>query len=146
MSYTKARDGLARYGQVAVAAEVAYASPHRLVQMLMEGALDKIAVARGQLARRDFEGKSRNISWAVSIVNGLRNSLDHEQGGEIAANLDDLYDYMCRRLLQSNNENDLAILEEIGSLLVEIKTAWDAVPERLRHLPVPGAGLQQSVA
>lgn len=146
MSYAKERDGLARYGQVAVSAEVAYASPHRLVQMLMEGALDKIAVAKGQLARRDLEGKGRNISWAVSIINGLRNSLDHDRGGEIAANLDDLYDYLCRRLLQSNSENDLSILDEVSSLLGEIKAAWDAVPERLRHMPVPGTGLRQGIA
>lgn len=146
MSYSKNRSGLAQYGQVAVGAEVAYASPHRLVQMLMEGALDRIAAARGQVGRKDFEGKSRNISWAVSIIKGLRNALDHEQGGEIAANLDDLYDYLCRRLMQANSDNDLSILEEASSLLGEIKNAWDAVPERLRHMSVAGEQMRQSVA
>ena len=142
MSYAKARDGLARYGQVAVTAEVAYASPHRLVQMLMEGALDRIAAAKGQVARRDYEGKSRNISWAVSIVKGLRNSLDHEQGGEIAANLDDIYDYLCRRLMEANSENAVAALEEVSGLLGEIKAGWDAIPP---HLP-PGSALARAAA
>jgi flagellar protein FliS len=143
MSYAKARDGLARYGQVAVAAEVAYASPHRLVQMLMEGALDRIAAAKGQIARRDYEGKSRNISWAVSIIKGLRNSLDHERGGEIAANLDDIYDYVCRRLMAANSENAVPALDEVGSLLGEIKAGWDAIPPHLHRgadLPKAAAG------
>ena len=142
MSYPKARDGLARYGQVAVAAEVTYASPHRLVQMLMEGALDRIAAAKGQVARRDYEGKSRNISWAVSIIKGLRNSLDHERGGEIAANLDDLYDYLCRRLNDANSENAVSALEEVSSLLGEIKAGWDAIPAHLHR----GAALPQAAA
>jgi len=146
MTYSKHRSGVAQYSQVAVGAEAAYASPHRLVQMLMEGALDRIATAKGQVGRKDFEGKSKNISWAVSIIKGLRNALDHEQGGEIAANLDDLYDYLCRRLMQANSDNDLSILEEASSLLGEIKLAWDAVPERLRQLPTAGEGLRQSVA
>jgi flagellar protein FliS len=139
MSYLKARDGLARYGQVAVAAEVAYASPHRLVQMLMEGALARIAAAKGQVARRDFEGKSRNISWAVSIIKGLRNSLDREQGGEIAVNLDDLYDYLCRRLMEANSENAVTVLEEVSGILGEVKAGWDAIPPHLHR----GSALRQ---
>jgi len=142
MTYSRVRTGVAQYGQVAVAAEVAYASPHRLVQVLMEGALDKVAAAKGQVGRRDLEGKSRNISWAVSIIKGLRNALDHEKGGEIAANLDDLYDYLCRRLVQANNANDLSILEEVSSLLGEVKAGWDAIPPDLHR----GATVRQAVA
>ena len=142
MTYSRVRTGVAQYGQVAVAAEVAYASPHRLVQVLMEGALDKVAAAKGQVGRRDLEGKSRNISWAVSIIKGLRNALDHQQGGEIAANLDDLYDYLCRRLVQANNANDLSILEEVSSLLGEVKAGWDAIPPDLHR----GATVRQAVA
>ncbi len=135
MSNRRARDGMARYGQVAVGVEVAYASPHRLVQMLMEGALDRIAAAKGQVARQDFEGKSRSISWAVSILKGLRNSLDHERGGEIAVNLDDLYDYLCRRLLEANRDNAVGVLEEVSGLLAELKAGWDAIPPDLYFGP-----------
>jgi flagellar protein FliS len=99
----------------------------------MEGALDRIAAAKGQVARRDYEGKSRNISWAVSILTGLRNSLDREQGGEIAANLDDIYDYLCRRLMEANSENAVAALEEVGGLLGEVKAGWDAIPPHLHR-------------
>ncbi len=133
MSYSRKRGAVAQYGQVATAAEVAYASPYRLVQMLMEGVTDKIATAKGQIARNDLEGKSRHISWAVSILNGLRGSLDFNAGGEIAANLDNLYEYMTRRLMEANAGNDIAILDEVSSLMLEIKSAWDALPDEVKQ-------------
>ncbi|HIP53274.1 MAG TPA: flagellar export chaperone FliS [Chromatiales bacterium] len=131
MTYSKKR-GLASYGEVAVSSDVAYASPHRLVQMLMEGALDKIATAKGHIERGEHDGKSRHITWAVSIINGLRSALDMEQGGEIANNLNDLYDYMTRRLMEAVVSNDTEILDEVSSLLTEIKGAWDALPDSVK--------------
>jgi flagellar biosynthetic protein FliS len=67
--------GAQQYGKVAVGSEVNFASPHRLVQMLMEGALEKIAIAKGHMARREYEAKGKHINWAISIINGLRGSL-----------------------------------------------------------------------
>lgn len=134
MTYAKKR-GVAKYGKEAVHADIAYASPHRLVQMLMEGVLDKIAIAKGQVERNDFEGKGKHIAWAISIVNGLRGSLDLDVGGDIATNLDDLYEYMARRLLEANTQNDTAILDEVSSLMLEIKSAWDALPENVKIPP-----------
>ena len=141
MTYGK-NNGLARYAQVAGTTEVAYASPHRLVQMLMEAALDKIAIATGQASRRDFEAKGRNINWAISIINGLRGSLNLEEGGEIAQNLDDLYDYMVRRLVDANAASDPAILHEISGLLGEVKAGWDAIQPDLHR----GATVREAVA
>lgn len=132
MSYGKKRSGIAQYGKVAAESEVAYANPHRLVQMLMEGALDKVATAKGCIERKDLAGKSRQISWAMSIINGLRSSLDMEAGGEIAVNLDDLYSYMTRRLIDASAQNDAAPLSEVIDLMLEIKGAWDAMPESVR--------------
>jgi flagellar protein FliS len=101
--------------------------------MLMEGALDKIATAKGLMDRKDYAGKSQHITWATSIINGLRSGLDMEAGGEIANNLNDLYAYMNRRLIDANVANDTAILDEVSGLLVEVKSAWDAMPEDVRH-------------
>lgn len=134
MTYGKKRSGIAQYGKVAAESEIAYASPHRLVQMLMEGALEKLAIAKGCIERHDLEGKSRQISWAMSIINGLRTSLDLETGGVIAANLDDLYDYMTRRLIDASAENDAGMVAEVSALLVEIKAAWDAMPDNVRQM------------
>ena len=134
MTYGKKRSGVAQYGKVAAESEVAYASPHRLVQMLMEGALEKVATAKGCIERNDLEGKSRQITWAMSIINGLRTSLDMDAGGAIAVNLDDLYAYLTRRLIDASAQNDANALSEVIDLLLEIKGAWDAMPEAVRNV------------
>ena len=133
MGYPNPRGALKQYGQVATQAGVAVADPHRLIQMLMEGALEKIATAKGLMARGDVAKKGQQITWAISIIDGLRVSLDKKAGGDIAANLDDLYDYMERRLFQANLENDASILDEVTSLLRDIKSAWDAIPSDVRQ-------------
>lgn len=133
MSYPSKRKGAQQYGRIAAQSEAGFASPHRLVQMLMEGALDKLATAKGLMLRKDFAGKSEQITWASSIINGLRSGLDMEAGGEIANNLNDLYSYMNRRLIDANAQNDSSILDEVSGLLIEIKSAWDAMPEDIRH-------------
>ncbi|RMG32855.1 MAG: flagellar export chaperone FliS [Gammaproteobacteria bacterium] len=139
MSYGNKR-AMAQYGKVAAQSEGEYASPHRLVQMLMEGALDKMATAKGCIQRKDYEGKSAQITWATSIINGLRASLDPERGGEIAVNLEDLYSYMLQRLIDASVANDPAILDEVMGLMLEIKGAWDAMPEHIRNgQPAAGA-------
>ncbi len=133
MNYGKKSSGAAQYGKVAAESETGFANPHRLVQMLMEGALDKVATAKGCIERNDLGGKSRQISWAMSIISGLRTSLDMEAGGPIAANLDDLYEYMTRRLIDASTQNDPAALDEVSSLMLEIKGAWDAMPDQVRQ-------------
>lgn len=116
------------YGRNAVESEVNYASPYRIIQMLMEGALSKLATAKGCIARNDIAEKSRQITWGMNIIQGLRTSLDAEKGGEIAANLDALYEYMGRRLLEANVSNESAIIDEVISLLQEVKAGWDSIP------------------
>jgi flagellar protein FliS len=126
--------GVSQYGKVAVGTETSFASPHRLIQMLMEGALDKIAFARGQIERKDFAEKGRNITWAISIIQVLSESLDMESGGEIAANLEGLYDYMVRCLVIANKDNNIEKLDEVASLLKEVKQAWDAMPGDMKQV------------
>lgn len=122
------KQALNGYGRGALESELDYASPHRIIQMLMDGALSKIAIAKGCVVRQDSAGKLRHITWAVNIISGLRASLDQQQGGEIAGNLDALYDYMCNKLHEANINNDVKLLEEVTSLLTEIKTGWDGIP------------------
>lgn len=126
---------LRQYQQVNTQSGVAYASPHRLIQMLMEGALERIAVAKGCIQRQDIAAKGEQIGKAIDIIGGLRDGLNMEAGGEIAANLDALYDYLQRQLLQANLHSDLAILDEVADLLRPIKEAWDAIGET----PNPGS-------
>ena len=126
--------GAQHYRQVAVQSGVAGANPHRLIQMLLAGALEKLAVAKGNMERGEIAEKGRNIGLAISIIDGLQGSLDHEKGGEIAQNLDGLYQYMALTLVQANTNNESAKLDEIAALLLEIKGAWDKIPEEFQKL------------
>jgi flagellar protein FliS len=116
------------YRNVGAHAGVAAASPHGLIVMLLDGALMQISTAKGHLARNDVGARGECISRAIAIIDTLRASLDQKTGGEIAANLDALYDYMNRRLLAANVEARADRLDEVAALLGEIKLAWDAIP------------------
>ena len=120
---------LQNYSKVANESGVMNATPYRIIQMLMAGALDRISAAKGMIARGEIVGKGKQISDAISIINGLRRSLDHKIGGEIAANLDALYDYMVRRLMHASVHNDVDILDEVARLLNTIKNGWDSIPD-----------------
>lgn len=109
------------------------ASPHRLIQLLMEGALDKLAIAKGFVERGDIAEKGRFIFWAISIIGGLRGSLDMDKGGEISQNLYSLYDYMEGRLVDANRNNDIAQIDEVIGLLREVKEGWDGIPMALHN-------------
>lgn len=128
MNYSSHLDSaLKQYKKVGTETEVMTATPHRLIQMLLEGALEKINLAKGYMQRGEIPLKGSHISWAISIIDGLRMSLDREGGGDIAENLDALYDYMGRRLAEANLKNDPAMLDEVSGLLLEIKAGWDAI-------------------
>ncbi len=127
MTYSGARAALKQYQQANAQSKIEGASPHRLIQMLMDGALEKIQIARNLMVEQRLGPKAEHITWAISIIDGLRLSLDKDMGGEIAQNLDDLYDYMVRRLVLANLENDVKILDEVSDLLRQIKGAWDAI-------------------
>jgi len=124
---------LEQYKKVGSQISLESTSPHRLIQMLMEGALEKINLAKGYMQRGDVALKGSHISWAISIIDGLRMSLDSGSSDEIAQNLYDLYEYMARRLAKANMENNIEILDEVSGLLIEIKSAWDAVPELVQQ-------------
>jgi flagellar protein FliS len=118
---------LAAYSSASAHGGVAAADPHRLIVMLLDGALERISFARGCIARGDTAEKARLLNRAVSIVAELRASLNMQSGGSIAANLAELYDYICRQLLLANSSNSDPVLEEVSALLHEIRGAWLAI-------------------
>jgi len=130
MSYGRSGQ-VAAYQAAATHGGVAAADPHRLIVMLMDGALQRIAAARGCIKNKAFVDKSRLIHRAVTIVDQLSNSLDLKSGGEIAKNLQELYDYIGRQLLEATVENDVNKLDEVLGLLHQIRGAWLEVPKRL---------------
>jgi flagellar protein FliS len=109
------------------------ASPHQLITMLLDGAIERVTAAVGAMDRREIAVSGASIGKAISIIDNLRVSLDQHQGGQIAENLASLYEYMTRRLLEANATKDTAMLTEVAGLLKEIKVAWDQVPADLHH-------------
>ncbi|HHJ35456.1 MAG TPA: flagellar export chaperone FliS [Gammaproteobacteria bacterium] len=137
MSYTTTRSNVNQYNNVNSYTGVTDANPHQLVQMLIDGALGKLSVLKGLIERKETAKKGQVVGQAISIIGGLRSSLDMEKGGDLAANLDDVYEYIERRLVQANLKNDVAIVDEVVALLREIKTAWESIPVETRTKPSP---------
>jgi flagellar protein FliS len=120
---------LRAYQKVNSHAQISEASPHRLIQMLYEGGLDRLAQAKGSLARGDIPQKCLMLTKAIDIITGLRQGLDEEKAEDPAAiqQLASLYDYMNTQLLQANISNDPEIIDEVARLLITLKSGWDAI-------------------
>ncbi len=122
-----AMKAMKQYQQVSIEAQVSDANPHRLIQLLMQGGLERLAQARGAMEREQIPEKGILIGKAIGIIGGLREALDSERGGELAGNLDRLYEYMIARLVEANTSNDTSLLDEVSALLLEVKSGWDCI-------------------
>jgi flagellar protein FliS len=120
---------LRQYQKVNSHAQISEANPHRLVQMLMEGGLDRMAQAKGALERGDIALKGLMLGKAIDILIGLRDGLNPEKTEDPASieQLDGLYVYMTNRLMEANANNDAAIIDEVSGLLETLKSGWDAI-------------------
>lgn len=126
--YRSKQSGVRAYAKIGLEIGAAVASPHQLIVMLFDGALLAVATALQCMNTGDIANKGKSVSFAISIIdNGLRASLDKDAGGDIAKNLDALYDYMTRRLLMANIKNQPEGLQEVHRLLNELKEAWQAI-------------------
>ncbi|MEI7431781.1 MAG: flagellar export chaperone FliS [Betaproteobacteria bacterium] len=113
------------YSSVGIETSVQSANPHQLIILLFEGAREAVVIARAGMESGNVPQKGMAITKAIDIIlNGLRASLNLEEGGNLAQNLYALYDYMARRLLHANLRNDKAALDEVLNLLSEIHSAW----------------------
>jgi flagellar protein FliS len=119
--------GLQSYRSMTAYGNLADASPHRVVQVMLDAALSRVAEASGHLERGETAAKGEKIGKALGILEALLLALDKDRGGELAANLERLYDYASRTLLKANLENRVDLLKEVSSLLREIKLAWDGI-------------------
>jgi len=125
--------GINAYRKGNLKQDVANADPHKLTLMLLQGALDRIAYAKGATERKDYVAKADYISKATAIIMHLRDTLDIEVGGEVAQNLFALYEYMIERMNDAHIKNDIAFLDEVTSLLTPIRDAWVQIPEEAKQ-------------
>ena len=122
---------LSAYSQIDT--QMASASPVQIIVLLYDGAINSLASAKGKMQEMKLAEKGQLVSKAIGIVEGLRAVLDFEKGGDIARNLNDLYDYMKRRLAAANLKNDQAGLDEVIALLSSLRESWVELEARERQ-------------
>jgi len=132
MYQSVAASAMRQYQNVGVETGFMDASPHRIVELLLQGTIDKLSRAKGYSIRNNRAKVGENVSGALAIIGTLRSSLNHKQGGQISENLLALYDYMETRLLEVNFDADVAIFDEVVSLLSDISEGWKSIPVDFR--------------
>ena len=130
MISTGSEAAMQAYKQIGNQSDVETASPHRLIQLMMERVITKIAMARGHMDRGSVAEKGRNVGDAIDIITVLQASLNDKPNRQLARNFDALYDYMTRRLVEANLRDDVVLLDEVTGLMRELKEAWDAIGEQ----------------
>lgn len=121
------RKNIKAYTTQNLQAEMAVADPYRIIQLMMQGCIERLAQSKGAIERRDFEGKSIAISKSMALINGLQDALDLSYG-KVPEDLFALYDYMKQRLLDASSNMNVEPLDEVGRLMLTIKSGWDSIP------------------
>jgi len=117
-----------QYKKVSIETGVAAGNPLELVVMLYDGAIVACYSAIPFIQKNDYENKSQLIFKAIRIIqSGLRMSLNKQEGGKIAENLDALYIYMTNLLVKANIENTIEPVQEVIRLLSDLRGAWEAI-------------------
>ena len=119
-----ARTAMSAYTQTKAQSGVESASATQLITMLLDGALERVARAQGHMERGELAEPGEVIGKVIDIVASLDSYLDHDKGGEVSKTLESLYDYIVRQLYQANLKNDVSVLEEVASLLTEVRAGW----------------------
>ena len=131
--------GANAYQQVRSHGGVESADPHGLITLLMDGALERLVTARGHMQRGEIAPKGEVIGRVIEIIGGLRDALDPKVETPLVGQLDQLYDYMGRRLLHANLRNDVSALDEVSALLQKVRNSWVQVPLEARRPAGAGA-------
>lgn len=129
------RGSMKAYKSVALDSQKTVASPYKVVQMLLAGALERLAKARVAMEQEQPAQKGELVGSTLAIVAELRAALNHDEGAEIAANLDNLYEFIMGELVLANSQNSIEKLEAVSGLLRDIKESWDAIPPEQQQVP-----------
>lgn len=127
------RQNLRTYNKVSNETAVMESDCHQLILLLMRGAMDRMAQARGAIERRDIVLKHDRLNKAISILSGLQDGLDFKADEAIASNFYQLYDYMMRRLVDAGAEMSVEPIDECLRLLAPIAEAWATIPEDVKQ-------------
>ena len=103
------------------------ASPHKLIALLFDAALENLAIVKGSMQRKEIKQKVDGIRKVIEIVNELQASLDLDKGGQVASNLDDLYTFCTNRLALANATNDVEKVDEVYRVIAELQQGWSEI-------------------
>ena len=123
-----AKTALAQYGRIKNDTQSMYASPHQLILMLFDGAIEAMSITIGAIQQKNISLRSKQSSRAISIINGMRDCLDIEAGSDLANNLDSLYLYMAQELFVAGLKNDTETIRNIQAMLRDIRESWGQIP------------------
>lgn len=126
------RSKLAAYRSVSAHGAVAEGDPHALVLTLFDAVLGRLTAARTCIEKAEVTRKAGLLHSSVVLLGELRGSLDVQKGGQLAQNLSELYEYMMRRVIHANANDDATAVTEVLGLLGEIRTAWAAIGPEVR--------------
>lgn len=133
------RGSLQAYKKVSIDSQLSAASPHKVIQMLMAGAIERLIQGKAAMLQGDVAVKGERLGKALDIIISLRTCLSMDEGGEIASNLDALYDFMIRQISEANRDNLEAPINDVIDILREIKSAWDQIPAEYHNITAADA-------
>lgn len=122
-----------QYANNYVETAVSEATPHKLVDMLYEGAVKHLKISKVFFEQKNYEKKSEHINKSLSIIAALKTGVDIEKGGDVAQNLFDLYDYCHRMVFKASTANDSPALDEVIDILLSLHDAWRSMPEEFKR-------------
>ena len=125
---------LSQYGKIKNDTQTSYASPHQLMLMLFDGAIESMSFTIGAIENNNFELRSKQSTRSITIINGMRDCLDMETGGELADNLYSLYQYMAQELFRASFKNDTETIRNVQTMLKDIRGSWEKIPLDMHYL------------
>ena len=135
------RGSLQAYKKVSVDSQLTAASPHKIVQMLMAGAIERLIQGKAAMQAGNIPVKGERLGKALDIIISLRSCLSMDDGGDIAKNLDQLYEFMITQISAANHKNDPQPIDDVIGIIREIKSAWDQIPNEYHNLTSAEVGI-----
>ena len=125
---------LSQYGKIKDETQTMYASPHQLMLMLFDGAIEAMSFTIGAIQKENYELRSKQNTRSITIINGMRECLDMKAGGELADNLYSLYQYMAQELFRANFKNDTETIKNVQTMLIDVRGSWEKIPIDMHYM------------
>ena len=125
---------LSKYGKIKDDTQTMFASPHQLVLMLFDGAIEAMSMTIGAIQHKNLELRSKQNTRSITIINGMRDCLDMQAGSELAENLYSLYQYMAQELFRAGFKNDVDTIRNIQFMLKDIRDSWENIPLDMHYM------------